>query len=372
MQKVRTTLYGEDKKGGLKQWSVYVDGPTFIVEWGKLDGKLQTKSTTCKAKNVGKISETSADQQAIKEAEAKWEKQRKSKFYCEDPADIAHARTEGVMLCQKFNEKGHLMPEECFVSSKLDGVRVKATTDDGLSFVSRGNDNYPILVEKMGVQIATIHDQFHIKQLDGEMYKHGVQLQNILSAVRVFNPEITPGLVYNIFDVPMLNVKCKERFALLDEIDKFITANKYTFVKVVRHFMGSKNQVDVYNHDYLQNGFEGVVFNDPEAYYEFQNHRSNGIQKFKTFKDSECFVKSVTCDKQGEGVLLCDWWNGKEKVQFELKMRGDHAYRSYENMLTIVGQWVTFKYQQLTADGNPQFAVGWYVRKCDEDGNPLE
>ena len=60
----KTTVYGVCKLGKAKQWSVWSEGDKVVVEHGKLGGKLQVKTTTCKPKNVGRANETTAEQQA--------------------------------------------------------------------------------------------------------------------------------------------------------------------------------------------------------------------------------------------------------------------------------------------------------------------
>ena len=65
-------MYGVDKTLEVKEWSVWTEDDTVVVEWGKLDGKKQTKKTVCKAKNVGRSNETTPEQQAISE-DRDWE-----------------------------------------------------------------------------------------------------------------------------------------------------------------------------------------------------------------------------------------------------------------------------------------------------------
>ena len=75
MHQIKTTLYALNKDGSYQQWKVFTDGDKVIVEFGKLDGKLQYKETICTPKNVGRANETTAEQQAELEAISKWEKQ---------------------------------------------------------------------------------------------------------------------------------------------------------------------------------------------------------------------------------------------------------------------------------------------------------
>ena len=69
------TLYGKDSKGELRVWSIYTEGAEVIVKHGKLGGKVQEKRYTAETKNQGKANETTPEQQAILEAEAKYVKQ---------------------------------------------------------------------------------------------------------------------------------------------------------------------------------------------------------------------------------------------------------------------------------------------------------
>ena len=71
MKQINSTLYGKDKSGSLKLWEVWVDDNKNIVKYGKLGGKIQNKVTECFGKNIGKKNETSNEEQAVLEAEAK-------------------------------------------------------------------------------------------------------------------------------------------------------------------------------------------------------------------------------------------------------------------------------------------------------------
>lgn len=71
--------------------------------------------------------------------------------------------------------------------------------------------------------------------------------------------------------------------------------------------------------------------------------------------------------------IKCVWTNPNgDVVEFDCKMRGDHASRSYTEQVKLIDSWITFRYQQLTVDGKPQFPVGLYQRNCDENGNPID
>lgn len=116
----KKTLYGVDKTLEVKEWSVWTEGDTVVVEWGKLEGKKQTKKTVCKAKNVGRSNETTPEEQALSEAQSKWNKQV-DKYYRETIDEAKSLLTEGVMLAQDYSKKPHFLEDEFYASRKLDG-----------------------------------------------------------------------------------------------------------------------------------------------------------------------------------------------------------------------------------------------------------
>ena len=64
-------IYKKDSKGKIRILHVYTQGAELIQESGVLDGKLITHRSTCTPKNIGKSNETTGEQQAVLEAEAK-------------------------------------------------------------------------------------------------------------------------------------------------------------------------------------------------------------------------------------------------------------------------------------------------------------
>lgn len=55
-----TTLYQPTKQGKTQQWSIEVQGDSFICTYGQLDGAMQTQTTKCTSKNIGKANETTS------------------------------------------------------------------------------------------------------------------------------------------------------------------------------------------------------------------------------------------------------------------------------------------------------------------------
>lgn len=60
-----TTLYKPTKQGKTQQWSIEVQGDSFICTYGQLDGAMQTQTTKCTGKNIGKANQTTPEQQVL-------------------------------------------------------------------------------------------------------------------------------------------------------------------------------------------------------------------------------------------------------------------------------------------------------------------
>lgn len=366
----KKTLYCVNKSGGVQQWSVWTEGDTVIVEHGKLDGKLQRKETVCTPKNQGRANETTPKQQAVLEAQSKWNKQY-DKYYRETVEEARELLTEGVMLAQDYTKKPHFLEDEFYVSMKLDGLRCKTVFVNGEpEWHSRGGKRYPVPTHLVK-PLKDLHNNTAVSMLDGEAYVHGEKLQRIQSCVKKPN-ELTPRVEYIIFDVPMLGMEWEQRLDELNLISNFIT--KESGVYVIDQDLACKDSLKNLLSDALVRGYEGLILRNKKGNYLFQNKRSNDLLKYKVMLDSEAKVINCECDKNGQGLFTMEWRSpyNNELVQFELSMNGSHEDNTYEKLSNRIGEWVNFQYQDYTELGKPTFARGLYFRECDSQGNPVE
>lgn len=370
------TLYKKDKKGTkYQQWDVRTEGDKVIVTFGKEGGKMQEKVTVCEPKNVGRSNETTAEHQADLEAKSKWRKQFDKNYRpSKEEAEKADSELGLPMLAGDYTKIGHHITYPCSVSKKLDGVRalnIPDVSEEGSLFRSRGGKDYSTL-NHLKSQLKELRSEFlGSTPLDGEVYRHGYVLQTINSAVQAVNA-LTPRLEYHIFDIPS-DKPWRERVSDLKRLSYILEDNpdRFPSIKVCMSFMmNTEEDARAYMDDALLQGYEGIMLRNFSGMYE-SNHRSNDIQKWKDFQDTEAKVISVREDKNGEGVLKCHLASDVNKV-FEVKMKGSHESRLYNRQLMNVNQWITVKFQAYTLDGLPQFPVGMAVRQCDKDGKPLE
>lgn len=359
------TLYGKDSKGGFKIWTVEAIGDEVHVSHGKLNGKMQLKVTKCVAKNVGRANETTPETQAQLEAESKYKKQI-DKLYRPTIEELDSVGGALPMLAHDYTKVGHRMRYPCDVSAKLDGVRCIAEhKHPTITMTSRGGKQYEVPYH-LHVELMMLAEATGINIFDGELYKHGRALQDIVSSIKKHN-EDTGSLEYWVFDIPS-EKPWKERQDDLARLHQFATDLSLEHIKFVLNVrVQDEAEARLMMNHYLERGFEGMMLRNPDGAYRF-NHRSPDLMKWKDFYDLEAKVIDVTRDKLDEGVLMCEMQDGKT---FECKMRGKHVYRAYASMRTLIGAWITVRYQQFTNDGIPQFPVGVGVRECDEDGYPV-
>ncbi len=363
MKQINETLYGEPKNGTVKQWAVYTQGDKVIVQWGRKDGKLQTKETICTPKNVGRSNETTSEQQALLEAEAKWTKQHDNKLYRTTVEDAKKVGGLLPMLAIDGSKKPEKIKYPCFGQVKLDGLRCMVYLEDGeVKAISRQGKFYE-LHQELSTALKDLMDCSNIHKLDGELYKHGMMLQDIVSAARsVTNPKHRE-LEYHIFDVPSDEAQYLRRH----DLNQLMFSNISSFVDIVNLVtVNDEGDMHRYLDEALTSNYEGLILRNYNGLYQY-NHRSNDLIKVKVMQDSEALVTGCREDKNGEGVLTCSW-NG---VTFDVKMKGTHETRKYSEQVTLIERWINFTYQALTKDGKPQFPVGQYVRECNNTGQPL-
>src|SRR3972149_641697 len=73
-------LYSRTATGAVNVWQCWVEGDEVCVGWGQMEGAFQYARFKCKPKNEGRSNATTAHEQAVKEAIAKWHKQVKKKY----------------------------------------------------------------------------------------------------------------------------------------------------------------------------------------------------------------------------------------------------------------------------------------------------
>lgn len=206
-----TTLYKPTKLGSTQQWSIEVVGDSFICTYGQLDGKMQTQITKCEPKNIGRANETTPEQQAQLEADALIAKKIKSGYSYDSAAPTTVAL---AMKVKSYQDQLNNVRFPCYDSLKLNGINGIYRLENGvLNLYSRGGELYPEIPHHKE-EVLTILNNIGTDELNGELYIHGVPLQDLISAVKV-PQELSKLLEFHVFDVPNVKGTFKDRYEIM-------------------------------------------------------------------------------------------------------------------------------------------------------------
>lgn len=357
------TLYKQGKTGAIQVCNIYVEHDTVIVEFGQLNGKMQSKSTVCTAKNVGRANATTPEQQAIIEAQAKHVDKVKSGYSTDISAPVT------VQLPQKvksYLDNKHLVKFPAFTTPKLNGVNGTYWLNEGqLSLTSRGGESYP-LIPHLEEQIKQAMDFFQTNCLNGELYIHGEHLQDIQSAVKKPN-KLSPKLQFHIFELPTINQTYSIKSTLFGKFNTVLSLSHVIGITPI--LVESHEDATRWYDIHMLSGFEGSVIYNSDAMYEF-NVRSSSVLKYKGTLDLEVKLLSYNVDKNGHPVFNAIY-NGKE---FKVKPKGTDKERkdiisNFESQYK--DKWYKIEYETLSKDGTPLKPIGLGLRDCNSLGEPL-
>lgn len=180
-------LYKLDSKGITRvwrSWSVQNSDGTAVennesgIEGGTLSG---IPITVLAGKNIGKKNETTALQQVNKKIESKYTKKIREGYVL----DLAEFTQQGVMAAHEWKVSKHRMSQIALHQPKLDGIRLKVLKDSSgnMTLMSKSNKEFKPFLYDMPWANHLRYNLEPSEEIDGEMYIHGLDLNEIASLV---------------------------------------------------------------------------------------------------------------------------------------------------------------------------------------------
>ena len=348
-------LHKFTKTGKIQICDISVSGAVVSTTFGQLDGKLQTSTDTCSPKNTGRSNSTTAEQQAILEAQSKFAKKVKSGYSQELTS------TPTVQLPQKvktYQDNKHLVSYPCYATPKYNGLNGTywLLPDKTLKLTSRGGDELPP-IPHLEPTILKMMEHFKTTCINGELYISGESLQNITSAVKK-PKELSKSLVFIPFELPLVSAPYKDKVALLIK-----------YIPIV--YITSEEMLEDFFTVTVEAGYEGIVIYNTDSIYQF-NQRSSTVLKYKPVADAEYKILSYTTDRNGHPVFTCETHDGK---QFKVKPKGTDEER--KQIITnfdsqYKNNYYKIEYEMLSDSGIPLKGIGVGLRACDSNAEPLE
>lgn len=366
------TLFKKTATGAIQMWAVQVEHDTIITHFGHHKGQRQTTKDVIKSgKSIGKKNETDVEEQALKEAQSRWEKKKKS-GYVESLADAKADKVDEIieggvvpMLAKVYEDYAEVIKYPVFMQPKLDGARMLAVFDKtgSVSLWSRTRKRITSVphiektLEALGLNSVV---------LDGELYQNNLKhdFEKLMSAARKQKPTPESALLeYHIYDIVSpsgFEKRVCELYSLLEMAIPPIHI-------VETHTVETDELRDFLFERFTNRGYEGAMIRSPGTHYEHK--RSAQLLKMKKMQDAEFEIVGL---EEGRGKLaghvgafICKTKSGKE---FNVKMMGslDKLKEYWESDTDYSGKMLTVKYQSLTAYGVPRFPVGLRIRESED------
>jgi DNA ligase-1 len=358
-------LYGLSRVGKVKQWEATVseqpDGTAIMyVKTGYVGGKIREIPKHIKrGKNIGRSNETSPFEQALSEAESKWNGKRDENYELEmiDPDNYVPR----LMLPQlaKGVGKGKIV-YPAYIQPKLNGICDLAeycvqspVLPDVMLHHSRGGHLFETLahLDKWLLALnapAPAH---------GELYVHGWSLQKIGSYTKKIKPD-QHLLEYWLYDMAELTIPFEDRINWLEAAIANLGPDcpiKFTPTAIVNNYAEAK----VFHDECVQQGFEGAMLKNAKGMYIFQ-YNSNDLEKVKDYEDDEFEIvggKEGTGTDTGCVIYRCKVESG---LEFDARPRGtvEDRQEMFRNLENDIGKMLTVRYAELSDDGIPLQPVG--------------
>lgn len=394
-------LYKYSSKMKLQVWSCYTEGADVITKHGEFYSEnMQLSKVTAVPKNIGKVNETTAEEQALIECVAAYKGQRTNKHY----RDTVEEAQEVVAACRiprklhNYKDHGYKIKYPAYVSIKMNGSRACVIEGDLYSKIGRLEEVKVTHIKQALEKLNSLSPCF----LDSEVYAHGVSLQRIRSAwlkpyrtdkekIKLqaklavegresYDPDKdTQALQLHVFDIPVESVPFKVRIEKMKTLELAVMALGLEDVIKINYPTLVNCEADMLRlrEKAVLMGYEGVVIYEEDDMMHF-NSKSYSTQKSKPRLDAEGYVTEVLVDKKGNGKLKIRASDALGNATFGCVMkvgrRDNKTYpKDFESLKKeCLGRWITFSYEELSEKGVPTKPVGECIRACDATGQPLE
>lgn len=365
MNKHYETLYSRDSLGNIRIWKMEQNGSKYRTIAGLQNGEQVTSEwTVAEGKNQGKKNETSSVEQATKEIEAKYKKQKKTGYFDDINSvdDMSYIEPMLAKLYKDYSNKIDFSKGEYILQCKFNGMRCVATKS---GLFTRKGEKY-LSCPHIEKSLAPFFEKYPDAVLDGELFNNDLrqQLNEISKLIRRTvnisqddldrSEKLVRYYVYDGYDFGISKDCCyKERKKWIDSN----IVNSYKYVMSVKDFsINSESDLDKHYSSFIDDGHEGVMLRYSNMGYEHK--RSKNLLKVKPEDSEEAIIvdiKEGTGNWSGTGKIITLDWNGKI---FDASFKGSYeeAAQFLKERKKWIGQNVEFLYNGLTGKGTPNFA----------------
>lgn len=351
------TIYKKDSSGKTRVLRVYTEGDSMFQESGVLGGKLIVHAKTCTSKNLGKENETTAEEQAVKEAKAKIQ-QKLDTEYVESIEALENVEIILPMLAKNYADVKIEWKTPVFVQPKLDGMRCLAICEgDDVKLISRKNRE----ITTMGHIVDILKGKFTDRTiLDGELYAHGKSFQDNMKLVKKYREGLSEAVKYCVYDT-IQDTQYNTRY---NSISFTVGSWSQPKVEVVETIgVTTDKEVEEFHKQFLSKGYEGTIVRHSLDGYKIKG-RSSSLLKRKDFIDLAVEIIDIIPAEARPtwGTPVCELSNGNT-FQCGTKLSHEDREKMLINKEEYIGKTAEVRFFEWTDDGLPRFPVFYGVRQ---------
>lgn len=357
---MKKTLYKTDSKGKIRVLTISVEGNIVSQVSGIQGGAMVEHTYEAKPKNIGRANETTAEEQALFEAQAKiTQKLRES--YSESVEAAKKDDTILPMLAKVFEDEQHKIDwSTAYVQPKLDGMRCLDTPNGKISRTNKPiltMDHIVVAGTKVDCDGSNVGIVVEDTIVDGELYAHGLNFQENMRIIKKWRPGVTEQVKFHVYDV----VSDKPFYDRIKEAEDIVN-NSVNCELVPTYKVESDEEMKHYHKLFLLLGYEGTMIRWGTEGYQV-NGRSSNLLKYKQFQDIAAeIVDIVPSDKNPEHGTVCCVWND---IPFKCGMKASHSEREeyLNNKHEYIGKKAEIRFFEYSEDGVPRFPVFCGIRE---------
>ena len=366
-------LYKLGARGEDRYYQIGFDGENVVTKYGQVGGEIQTSRNKVELNTSG----SNISQQAMIKARNLFRKNYRKNYREQGSSTVIVSQP----MCGHPLKDAKNLTFPVALELKLNGVRALFEMNEfgKIQARSRGNKLYTQF-EHICSHMQDLFMYFPPGTiLDGEIYKHGMHLEDISGSARTINikADLAEQLAANIFDAVLPdNPYYEDRKAYIkNAYDNYLTDNDYKegdipIVILPYTVVNTMDEIYDFHREARKDGYEGTIIKRMAAgtanktMCQYKGGKSGRFYKLKDVFDEEGIILEVLdCTGKESGCARFKLIDPRGNI-FTIRPKGSYEYRQelYQKAEELIGQLYTYEYSGLTKYGVPEHPRGVAVR----------
>ena len=394
-------LFTKDTKGKTRFWKatsnleLNADGHiSILIEHGVLgsDKVVKKERFTKNGKNIGKINQTTIEEQALLDISYLYQKQLDDGYVFDldsytEPLrpQLAHPyekRKHTVKFDYKHPTAANDYSNRYYASKKLDGVRLFVFVSNGkvVKFESRTGKPFKYfshIATAIENNLSDVDKVLNNVVFDGELFNKNIPF-NVLSSLINSDDYTTTtefnGITYTTEQVQFhcydrVNLDKKEEDYFTRFVNVSIPAENNIVFKIDNKIIKNEQDLITLGGKWISEGYEGLMLRNGWTPYDFDK-RSNNLLKYKIMLDEEFLILDIidSENEPGQPIFVVEVQKATDKEEAltcNVRMKGEKKENEKYliNKKDYINKWLKVQYQTKSEYNIPLFPVGLEVRE---------